>query len=246
MVAASSVTGVTLAAALVSPALAWHPKGMIIKSVQNVTANGQLSDANDAASAISAKPGDTLKYVIKVSNTGAGATNGSNDMAFTSVTDTLDANLELVSDPTLHQIKEDFGTIKPGQNVTREYLVKVKATATKDVVIENKACFTGNSIVKDNPQQGCDVADIKIMIPTPAPKPTPTPISTTTPSPTPKPTIATAAAPASTTTLQAVTPAASVLPATGPANFIIPAVLVSVLGYAGNMLRLKRRVVQAN
>jgi len=40
--------------------------------------------------------------------------------------------------------------------------------------------------------------------------------------------------------------AATVLPATGAGNLIIPAAVASVLAYAGNMLRLKRRVASQN
>lgn len=159
MVSASVVT----AAIVVSPALAWHPKGVIVKYVENQTTGTVKSDANDAATAISAKPGDVLKYTIVVSNTGAAASNGDNDMAKTVMTDTLPAGIQLVSAPSARTINENMGTIKPGQSVTKEYLVTV--TASKDGVIENKACFTGNSTANDNPQSGCDVADVNVTVP---------------------------------------------------------------------------------
>jgi hypothetical protein len=77
-----------------------------------------------------------------------------------------------------------LGLVKPGQSVTKEYLVKV--TASKDGTIENKACFTGNSTANDNPQSGCDVADVKVTVPqTPPeqPKTPETPQQPTTPAP---------------------------------------------------------------
>ena len=177
-------TSIVTAAIVASPALAWHPKGVIVKSVQNQTANGVLSDANDAAHAVAAKPGDILKYTIVVRNDGATDSSGNNDMAKTVMTDTLPAGIELANDPSTRTISVDMGMVQPGKSVTKEYLVKV--TADKDGVIENKACFTGNSTVSDNPQKGCDVADVKVTVPqtpvtpqqpqvpaTPAPQPTP-------------------------------------------------------------------------
>jgi hypothetical protein len=107
------------------------------------------------------------------------------------MTDTLPAGVELVSDASTRIISADLGTIKPGQTITKEYVVKV--TATQDGLIQNKACFTGNSLVNDNAQSGCDVADVSVTvpvvppvqpIPTPTPTPTPTPV---TPTPTPAP-----------------------------------------------------------
>ena len=156
-------TSVVTAAIIASPALAWHPKGVIVKYVENQTTGTVMSDANDLAHAVAAKPGDVLKYTIVVSNTGAAASNGDNDMAKTVMTDTLPAGVELVSNPSTRTISENLGTIKPGQNVTKTYLVKV--TADKDGAIENKACFTGNSAANDNPQSGCDVADVTVTVP---------------------------------------------------------------------------------
>jgi uncharacterized repeat protein (TIGR01451 family) len=143
--------------------LAWHPKGVIVKYVENTTTASAKSDANDAAHAVAAKPGDVLKYTIVVSNTGAADSKGYNDMAKTVMTDTLPAGVELVSAPSTRAISENLGLVKPGQSITKEYLVKV--TASKDGVIENKACFTGDSTANDNPQKGCDVADVKVSVP---------------------------------------------------------------------------------
>jgi uncharacterized repeat protein (TIGR01451 family) len=164
MLSASVLTGVVAVSTYATPVAAWHPKGSINKSVQNVTSNGLLVDANDAKAAVNAKTGDTLKYVIVVSNTGSVASNGYNDMHKTVMKDTLPEGVELVSDPSKRQIVEDLGVLKPGQKVAREYLVKV--TSEKDkAVITNKACFTGDSAVNDSPQSGCDDAVVKVSVP---------------------------------------------------------------------------------
>jgi uncharacterized repeat protein (TIGR01451 family) len=160
----SVATGVVMTAVVVAPVFAWHPKGVIKKSVQNVTANGQVADANDAKTAVTAKTGDTLKYVIEVSNAADQASNGYNDMAFTVMSDTLPAGVELVNNPSQRTITENLGTLKPGQKVTKEYAVRVTSNVNKDVVT-NKACFTGDSEVKDNPQKGCDNAVVVVTVP---------------------------------------------------------------------------------
>ena len=164
MLASASLTSVIAIGAIAAPAYAWHPKGTIIKYVQNQTAGGAMSDANEAATAVATAPGDTLLYTIVVSNTGAPAANGDDDMAHTTLTDTLPAGVELVSNPALRTISEDLGTIKPGKSVTKTYAVKVTSNVNGDS-ITNKACFTGNSLVNDNPQSGCDEAIITVTVP---------------------------------------------------------------------------------
>lgn len=220
VLASASVTGVLTAAAISGTALAWHPKGVITKSVQNVTANGSLSDANDAGAAVAAKTGDVLNYVIVVSN--QGATGDTNAMYYTQLTDTLPAGVELVSNPSQRTITEDLGTIQPGQSVTKQYQVKVTSQKDGDL-IENQACFTGDSQVKDNPQKGCDIADVKVSVPAPTPTPTPTPT------------------PPTTTTTS--TPAPTALPNTGASDFLAPAMAVTTGGaaYAGRMAWITRR-----
>jgi uncharacterized repeat protein (TIGR01451 family)/LPXTG-motif cell wall-anchored protein len=224
VLAVASLTGVVAASAIASPALAWHPKGVIKKSVQNQTTGSALSDANTASAAVAAKPGDTLKYVIEVSNTGSTGT--SNEMHFTKLTDTLPAGVELIADPAKRAINEDLGVVKPGQKVTKEYLVKVTSTKNNDL-IENKACFTGDSEVKDNPQDGCDVADVKVTVPkTEEPKPEPKPEQPKPQTPAPQ------------------VQAASVeLPQTGASSVIAPlaAITSGVGAYAGRVLYIKRR-----
>lgn len=217
-IATAGVMGVALAASYVSPALAWHPKGEIKKYVANETQQGPKSDANDAQTAVSAKPGDILRYTIEVKNIAAAAQNEWNDMYFTKMTDTLPAGVELV-DGGSKTITVDMGVILPGKSVTKEY--KVKVTATKDgEVVTNEACFTADSKVKDNKQAGCDKAVIKVTNPkveTPETPKTPEAPKTETPE----------------------TP--EVLPNTGVGAIAVPAGIAGVVGYLGNMLRIKRK-----
>ena len=160
---AAGVSTAIALASLTNTAFAWHPKGAIVKKVQNLTANTALSDADTAATAVAAKPGDILKYVIEIKNDGQPDSKGWNDMAKTVMTDTLPAGIELASAPLQRQITENLGLIKPGQKVTKEYLVKV--TASNNDTITNTACFTGDSTANDNPQKGCNPAVVKVTVP---------------------------------------------------------------------------------
>ncbi len=209
-----------LAVAITATAYAWHPAGVIVKTVQNQTAGGAAADANDASSALSAAPGDTLLYSITVSNTGAAAANGNNNMAKTQLTDELPAGIALVSDASQRTVTEDLGTIAPGKSVTKAYQVKVTSTTDGDI-ITNKACFTGDSIVSDSAQNGCDTAVIKVTVP-PTPTPPATPTAPSTPS-------------------TRVTPTEA-LPNTGSTGLTAALVLtVGVgFGYALNLLRLRK------
>jgi len=178
----AGLIGIVGVASLASTAYAWHPKGSITKKVQNVTTGSALSEADTEGTAVVAKPGDTLKYVIEVSNTGAADDRGYNDMAKTVMTDTLPAGIELVSNPSQRQISENLGTIKPGKSVTKEYLVKV--TSETAGAIENTACFTGDSTANDNPQHGCNPAVVTVTIPeTPVTTTPETPEAPSTPAP---------------------------------------------------------------
>ena len=169
-----SVTVATVAAASLasSSAFAWHPKGEIIKKVQNITTGSALQDADDIPDAVNAKPGDILKYVITIKNTGDPDNRGWNDMAKTVLTDTLPAGVELTSNPSQHTITENFGIVKPGKSVTKEFTVKV--TAKTAGTIKNTACFTGDSTNNDNPQKGCNPAIVMVTVPE-------TPVTPTTP-----------------------------------------------------------------
>lgn len=229
-IAAAAITTGAIVLGSASPLLAWHPKGTIKKEVQNQTTSSALSDANTAQTAVAAKPGDMLKYVITVSNTGSPASNNHNDMVKTVMTDTLPAGVELASNAAQRQITENLGTIKPGQSVKKEYIVKV--TSDKNSTVENKACFTGDSEVNDNPQKGCDTANVKVTVPE---KPV------TTPNPTPTPT------PTQPQVLSTKTETPAVLPETGPEALLGGAASLSALAYGANAyLRSKRELVRAH
>lgn len=161
---ASAVTGVVLAFAMVATAAAWHPEGQIKKYVQNVSENSTVQDADSANEAVQAKTGDTLKYVIEIKNVAAPAQNEWNDMHYIVLKDTLPEGVELISDPSKRQIVENLSMLEPGEKHTKEYLVRVTSDINDDV-ITNKACFTGDSKVKDNKQSGCDDAVAEVFVP---------------------------------------------------------------------------------
>jgi len=175
----------TVAATILSAgtALAWHPKGVITKGVTNVTAHGTaVSAADTTGSAVSAKPGDLLKYTIIIRNQSPTA-HSYDDLAYTKLTDTLPAGVELVSGKTTDSI----GTVHAQRSVTREITVRVKAGVADGSVLDNKACFSGEATnhEKGSQQSGCDHAFVKVHVPKSTPSPTPTPKPT--PSPSPKP-----------------------------------------------------------
>lgn len=216
----AGVIGVVAIAGLSSTAFAWHPKGVITKKVQNVTAGSALSEADTAAQAVAAKPGDILKYVIEVRNDGAADSKGYNDMAKTVMTDTLPSGIELVNEPSKRQITENLGLIKPGQKITKEYSVKV--TASKNGTIQNTACFTGDSTANDNPQKGCNPANVTVTVPE-----KPVPVTTT-----PKP-----ATPASTVSMPAE------LPKTGAENILASVAIIGAAWYAIHRYVASRRAL---
>jgi uncharacterized repeat protein (TIGR01451 family) len=219
----SVVTGVILSGFIRGSVAAWHPQGQIKKSVQNVTAGGQVSDANDAKSAVQAKPGDTLKYVIEVSNTGKADSNGMNDMYKTVLTDTLPTGVELTSNPAQRQISENLGVVKPGQKVSKEYTVRVAANQADKSVITNKACFTGNSEVNDAPQSGCDNAVVNISVPQTSSAHTEEPKGQ-------------GSAPA-----PQVAAAITTLPETGAGSVVAIFAGITTLGYAGHLVVSRKR-----
>jgi len=225
----SSATALTLlvTASVAGTAVAWHPQGQIIKSVQNLTTNGKLSDANTAAAAVSAKPGDILQYTVEIKNIAPAASNHDNDMAFVGMADALPAGVVLVDTPNVRVVTAQPDNIVPGQSFVKTFKVKVTET-TDGKLIENSACYSADSTVKDQPIDGCDVADIKVSNPTPV-----TPPATTTPD---KPVVAT---PAKADDLAV--PAE--LPNTGIGSVVpVAGTLTALVGYAANALRLKRRV----
>ena len=211
---------------------AWHPQGKIRKTVQNITTNGPAVDADDAATALVVKPGDILDYTITISNVAPPAEKQYNDMAFTELKDTLPAGIELVSDPSKRALTKNIGTILPGKSVTTVYQVKVVGT-TDGKLTENKACYTADSVVKDNPQKGCDIAITKTQVP-PTPPPTP-PTNPPTPPPTPPtpPTNPPTPPPTPPVTPPVTPPTATPteLPNVGAREVIVVALFAAVSGY---------------
>lgn len=223
LVGATLLTGVIIAGAMSASVLAWHPEGKIKKYVQNQTSNSALSDANTAQDAVSAQPGDTLTYVIEVSNTGKRDSKGWNDMHYTVLKDTLPAGVELVSNPAQRQITENLGVIKPGQKVTKTYQVRVTSTTNQDA-ITNEACFTGDSEVRDNKQAGCDPAVVTVTVPEDPEEPEEPTVPQTSSTSTTKPQVLPAK-----------------LPSTGPASMVAAFTGTTGLGYAIHRLLGRRK-----
>lgn len=222
-------TGLVLAllAVIAAPVLAAdEPKTTIRTSVQNQTTNGALDDANAAESAIKAKTGDILKYVIEIKNNAEQSDNDKNNLSSGKLVNGLPAGVELVSDPNKREVSEHLGTIKPGETVTKQFLVKV--TAGKDgETIENRGCFTGQYAGQDKAVSDCEPAFVKISLGTKEEAPAPT---------TPKP-----EEPAKEEAPAAQTPSED-LPTTGPSDIIAPvaAVTTGAFAYASRLLYLKR------
>src|SRR5260221_10028448 len=97
--AAALLAGILIAFGPAGTVLAWHPHGMITKTVQDLTSSGQVSNAASESMASVVAPGDTLRYTVVVSNAAAPASNHDNDMAYSVMTDALPAGVELLSDP---------------------------------------------------------------------------------------------------------------------------------------------------
>lgn len=189
------------------PVLAWHPEVDIIKKVQNVTANSVLADANTNTAAVATKPGDTLKYVIEISNPAKPADNKYNDLVKVVMTDELPAGVELVSNPAQRKITESIARLVPGQKVTKEYLVKV-TSKTDGAFINNNVCVDGNSEVNDAYRKDCDNAIVKVKVPEEPKKPE---------------------EPKTPETPKQETPAA--LPATGPEAFAVTGLGITAAAY---------------
>lgn len=218
----SSIVGLGLTVVTAAPVFACHPVGVITKTVGDVTTNGAQTSAETDATALTVNSGDTLAYVVKVSDTGAAESNGDDDMLNTVLTDNLPAGVELVSDPSETTITDNLGTITPGQTVTETYDVKVTSD-TNGAYLTNKACYTGQSVDNADNQSGCDAAIVEVNVPAPAPSPSPSP------SPTPTP-----------TTTTTTTPAAS-LPNTGPGNIVGIAAVFAVAGTVFSYVRRAKR-----
>lgn len=222
----SGVASVVLAVGVAFPALAWHPEGEIIKKVQNETTGSSLSDANFVDEAVAASPGDILKYSITISNVAAPAEGQGNDMAFIALTDNLPAGLEIIEGNT----SDNYDLITPGNSVTKEFRVKVTSNVDGEV-ITNTACFEGDSVVKDNPQEGCDDAVVIVEVPeeeTPEVPVTETPVEET---------------PEEVTEEQKPVPQPEKLPATGPAAIFGATAGISALTYAGYMFARSKQAL---
>jgi uncharacterized repeat protein (TIGR01451 family) len=236
----SSALGLGLAVMVAAPVFACHPVGVINKSVEDVTTSSSLSDANTNATALTVKSGDTVKYVVKISDTGMVESNGDDDLQSVTLTDTLPSGVELVSNPSETTITANLGTVKAGQSVTETYEVKV--TSTQDgAYLTNKACYAGKSVNNNDNQSGCDVAIIKVNVPvTPTPTPTPVPTPKPTPTPTPTPVTTTTPTPVAPTPVTTATPTS--LPNTGPGNIIGVAAVVAIIGTAFSYVRRARQM----
>lgn len=181
----AGLIGIISIATIAPNAFAWHPEGKITKKVQNITTGSTLVEADTKGEAIAAKSGDTLKYVIEIRNDGKPDKKNYNDLAKIVMTDTLPDGITLKSNPAQRQLSEKYDLLKPGEKKTWEYLVTVTAKTAGDIT--NTACFTGNSTVNDNPQEGCNPAVVKVTIPPVTPEPEkPTPATPVTPTELPK------------------------------------------------------------
>jgi uncharacterized repeat protein (TIGR01451 family) len=216
---------VLIAGSVTSSAYAWHPQGEITKTVQNITTGSAVSDANDAAHAVTANTGDILQYTVTIKNIAPAADKHYNDMAFVGMADSLPTGVELVDTPQVRQVTAKPDTILPGKSFVKTY--KVKVTETRhDVAVVNTACFSADSANKDTHLGGCDKAFVKMAKQTtpvtPAHAPTPAPVTPGTGNEAPQ------------------TPAE--LPNTGTGIVApIAGALAAFGGYTANLLRLKRR-----
>lgn len=171
---AATGAALVLATSFATTALAWHPEGKITKEVQNVTLNSAYADANDANTAVVARPGDVLRYRMTVVNPAPAADRQYNDLTKIKVTDTLPAGVSVASGSK----DKDFGStvVVPQatksngtKSVSYEFTVKVADSVADKTVICNTATFNGNSVNNDAPRSGSDKACVKVTVP-PAPK----------------------------------------------------------------------------
>lgn len=171
---AASGAAFALAMGVSTVALAWHPQGTITKEVKNVTLNSAYADANDATTAIAARPGDILRYRMTVVNPAPAASRQYNDLTKIKVTDVLPAGVTIDTGSK----DKDFGSIvvvpqstagNGTKSVSYEFTVKVAAGVADKTLICNTATFNGNSVAGDAPRTGSDKACVTVNVP-PAPK----------------------------------------------------------------------------
>jgi uncharacterized repeat protein (TIGR01451 family)/LPXTG-motif cell wall-anchored protein len=226
----SALSVVVTGTMLVGTALACHPNGVITKGVTNLTTGGSAVMAADTSgAAVAAKPGDTLKYTIVISNNAPSAISD-DDIISAQLTDSLPAGVTLVSGKT----SEAIGTVKAKGSVTRTITVKVNANVANGSVLDNKACFTGDATNKAASlhQAGCDHAFVKVTVPQTTPTPTPKPTATPKPTSTPSPEVL------GTSTGEG---AVTTLPETGAANLLGSAVGLGAMTTAGAAYIRSRR-----
>lgn len=162
MFAGAAIASAALALSLAGSAFAWHPDGEIVKEVKNLTQNSGWEDANSAASAVTAEPGDTLKFRITVKNVTDHPANGYNELWYIKVTDNLPAGLTLVSGRTGNNSLENLSA---GEQASYTFTATVNQSVSDGEVVCNTASFTGNSEVRDNPQSGSDDACVEVNVP---------------------------------------------------------------------------------
>jgi hypothetical protein len=214
-------------------AAAQDPKVSIKLAVQNQTTNSELSPADNKDSALVAKPGDILKYVVTITNESEESQDNKNDFVSAKVISALPASIELVSNVDTREINEDLGTIKPGKTATKQFVVRV---AAKDAgSIESKACFTGRYDAQNKPQSDCESAFVAVSVPAAEKPATPAP---TTPAP-----VNNEAEAKPTETPEPAASGKGDLPTTGPSDLIAPLAALGTggLAYTGRLIALKRR-----
>jgi len=224
LITGATLSGVTAAILVATPVLACHPQGYIQKQVQDITTNSAIVDANSASSALNVNSGDSLVYTITVSNKGAVAKNGDDDMINTVVTDKLPAGLNLTSDANQRTVTLNLGTIKPGATVSKTIAVTVSSTQD-GVVIDNQACYNGVGVDNKTTQNGCDDAVVKVSVPVKPVTPV-TPVTSVTPAVQGDTTVTT-------------------LPNTGAGNVMGIALATTVLGYVGSLVVKSKRVLNS-
>jgi len=207
------------------------PVGSITKSVENVSTNSALSNANNVTTAVAVKTGDTVEYVVVISNNGQPGSN--NAMVNTVLTDNLPSGIELTSNSSQRTITDNIGSIQAGSKVTEQYQAKV--TATQSGPIENEACYTADNTQNGSLPRACDAAYINVTIPpvvVPVKPVSTPPVATTTAVTTPAPNV-TQAAPAA---------APTALVNTGPGSFVPVLVLTTIAGYIASVIFKKRQL----
>lgn len=133
-------------------AYAQNPSGVITMTIQDLTTGSTITQSTSYVFAPVVNTGDELQYQVLLSNQGSSP--GNDQMVNTVVTNQLPAGLSLVSEDNLN-----VGTLDASQQAYLNIFVTV--TATSAGLIQNQACFTGNSITGSSPQSGCATSFVK-------------------------------------------------------------------------------------